>query len=120
MKLERKGRHKDFDQYWKEVEKEPLTFTACGREYTLPPALPAATALQILHVTGETGTTTENDLLKIAFSVLGQDQLDQLCKDGLTAVQLAELLQWILDEYSETPEEADPNLEAPVEGQPKS
>lgn len=101
------SRYRDFDAYWSEQEKVPLRFKAKGKEFTLPPSLPAAVLPRIARLeaaveAGEMRSTQDlslNQTEELARALFGS-VLDELYDLGVDVDQVGELVMWALSEYT--------------------
>ncbi len=96
------SRFRDFDLAAAERKAEPLVFKWAGREYELPPALPAAIPLEALRLRMEYGTEAdipEHEMFKLATKLLGQEVLEQIVADGVDVDTLGEIVTWAICEY---------------------
>jgi len=99
---------KDFDKAWKEKNQEGYSFKARGEEYELPPSVPASIMLEALNLKKEYGDEEElppEKTIELAVNMLGQDQVDQMLDDGLTADELGDIIVWANEQYSEETDE---------------
>ena len=92
------GKFKDFDSFYQEHEEIPLQFKIFGTNYTMPASMPAKLMIEILR------GKKEDDLdpmivLEICESLLGQQQLEDLTKKGLTIEQMEDIIEWAAGEY---------------------
>lgn len=118
------SRYADFDAYWSEAEEEPFVIKAFGREYVLPSDLPASVALRILRLQRRyfDCAIPSDELMDLGLLLIGKEQIERLCADGMTVGQLGELLQWILSSYAgnagdEKNERTLPGIQGPREGE---
>lgn len=107
------SRYRDFDANRK--EKEPITFTAAGHEYTVKGSLPASVILDIEAMqSAEDTATQEAQGIKVARQALGNEQFERLAATT-DLDQFSEILQWLMDELmgavdeeeQETPKDQD-------------
>ena len=105
---------KDFDKAWDEKDEEGYPFKVLGREYELPPSVPASIMLEALNLKKEYGDEDElppEKTIDLAIDMLGKEQVDQMLDDGLSADQLGDIIVWANQQYSaeevETDEEED-------------
>jgi hypothetical protein len=92
------GKFKDFDAFYKEKTEELLVFTMFKTKYTMPASMPAKLMIEILRGQKEDNLDPAI-VLSILESLLGQKQLEDLTKKGLTMDQMEDLIQWASEEY---------------------
>jgi len=103
-------RYRDFDAFFAEATGEPVRFRLRGRDYELPPSLPAAIVLKAIRETADLGPDADlppRIILDIIEQVLGPANLSQLLDDGASIIELGELLRWLMAIYSGGQEEAE-------------
>ncbi len=106
---------KDFDAYWAEQERKPIEFKLFGQVETLPPSLPATMILKMVRAQREYGNKDlpESVQLDLAFSVFGEDKVQEWCDKGLTIEQLGDLMKWATEQFNPG------NAKAPKKGEKK-
>jgi len=100
-------RYRDFDLAWQEKAEaegspQPLVFVARGQEWRLPASIPAAIIINILRAQkrhGDSGEVPETELIDLALSLFGQEQLDGLMATGLSVDELGDIIKWALEQY---------------------
>lgn len=96
------GRTADFDAFWSELKREPVTVRVFGEEHSLPPALPAAVMLRVLRLQQEHGAATnvpQHELHALAEDLFGAERLGAWLARGLDVEQLAHLVTWAMSAY---------------------
>lgn len=96
-------KHKDFDAYFAEVEKEDITFTVKGQQFTLPDSLPAIVMIRIMKMQSEEGEGTEvsaDVAIEMMEQVFGKETNDRLLETGIGMEEYQEILQWAIGELS--------------------
>tara|TARA_B100001939_G_scaffold65577_2_gene54423 strand:+ start:5315 stop:5647 length:333 start_codon:yes stop_codon:yes gene_type:complete len=106
----------DFDEAVKENENEPLQIVLNGREYVLPPQLPAKVVLTQIALMDETGGLANNDIPTWLGALVGEENLKQMLDDGATWEQLEAVTMKLLKFYKIIPEE---EIETGLEDAPK-
>ncbi len=99
------GDVKDFDQAWAEKDNETIEFKARGEQYELPPSIPASImfdAISLKKKYGDEEEIPDEKTMEIAKKMLGEEQVDAMCDDGLTADELGDIIIWANKQY--TPE----------------
>lgn len=97
------GDVKDFDKAWAEKDEETIQFKAKGEEYELPPSIPASIMFDAIRLKKEYGDEDEipdEKTMEIAKKMLGEDQVDSMCDDGLTADELGDIIVWANQQYT--------------------
>lgn len=97
------NRHKDFDQFFAEKKKEPVTLTIFGETHELAPALPAMVMLELIRMQkkhGDMGEVPESELISLALTIFSEELFEHLCKKGLDVEQLGELIKWAMSVYT--------------------
>lgn len=114
------NRYRDFDAFFAEQEREPVTFKLFGETHELPPALPATVVLKLIRMQkeyGQMGQVPHADLLEMAVSIFGDDRVNKWCEQGLDVEMLGELLKWVMETYmGGRKEEDEGNKKAPKKG----
>jgi len=95
----------DFDEAVKENENEPLQIVLNGRDYVLPPQLPAKVVLTQIALMDETGGLGTNDIPAWLGALVGEENLQQMLDDGATWEQLEAVTTKLLKFYNIIPEE---------------
>lgn len=93
------NRFRDFDAAIEEAQQDPVRLKVAGREYVLPPSLPASVVLlQMRNITDE-GVIPTKAIPEWMDALVGAEHLKQMLDDGLTWKQLEEVTQYLLTEY---------------------
>ena len=103
-------KYKDFDDAWQEKKQEGPIFKAYGEEYELPPSPPATLVLRMNRLMKEHGAEAnipDSALLDMTTKLLGEDNLDELCDQGMTVEEMADLIQWANSIYFGEQQEQD-------------
>jgi predicted alpha-1,6-mannanase (GH76 family) len=99
---------KDFDAAWKEKDDEGYKFKVKGREYELPPSVPAGVMLDSVRLHKEYDDEDEiptEDLIEIATKMIGEDEVDQMVEDGISTDELGDIIMWANETYQNANEE---------------
>lgn len=104
----------DFDAFRSEQKLEPVVLRLGGREYQLPPSMPAPLALEVIRMQAE-GDDFEfkpEDVARLGAQLFGgQATLDKILVEGaVTMDELPDLIKQVFTMYS--PEAPVPNREA--------
>jgi len=95
-------RYRDFDAWEAERKQEPLRFRFHGQEFDLPPSLPAIIPIRAMRLqkqVGADGDVPEGELMELALSLFGEEQLERLLETGVGMDTLGEIVQWAVAEY---------------------
>jgi hypothetical protein len=95
------SRFKDFDQYFAEMQREPLRLRIFGEEHELPPAIPASVVLSFhrLQQRDRAEDVGDTELLELFGAVFGQERVERWFGRGLDVEQMVELLSWAMEQY---------------------
>ena len=91
-------RYKDFDKFFSEQVKTPLTFTMFSTDYKLPSAMPAKLMVTILRSQAE-DELQPAIILDICETLLGAEQFEDLLNKGMDIEQFEQLITWAVEEY---------------------
>jgi hypothetical protein len=110
----------DFDAAHAEEAGEPLILKAFGREWELPPEMPAAAFLEVVRLQVEQGADHDLTLpeqMILATKLIPKDVLDAWLATGVDTLKLAELISNVMRAYSGGDDAGDQGeAEAPAEG----
>lgn len=109
------ARYRDFDAFFAELKREPVKFKLLGEEVVLPPDIPAALILEIIHLTekyAENMVVPHQDLWIMFETLVGKKKAREFAKKGLDGGHLRHVVPWIIQQYvGIVEEEAKKNLE---------
>lgn len=93
---------KDFDAFFNEMEKKPaVQIKVFGEMYDLPSELPATPILQTYRASKSgDAQMSESMQMEIAIELLGEENVSEWCKKGMTLTQLVEVMKWAVQEYT--------------------
>ena len=97
---------KDFDSFFKEVEKKPLAqIKVFGKMYDLPSSIPA-TAIFRTYESSKAGDVAVSEAIQmeVAIDLLGANNVKEWCSMGMTMDQLSAIMKWAVREYAGTAE----------------
>jgi hypothetical protein len=109
---------KDFDALWNSKQGATFQVKAKGKTYTLPVDIPAEVVLRIVRLHKEYGATAnvpEADLLDMMTLLMGKGNFDDLCSRGLSLSEMEELFSWLMDRYTGSMGDPNPNAETQEE-----
>lgn len=119
-----KKRYRDFDAFYAEQNREPVTIRLFGEDHNLAPSLPAAMVLKMLRMQkehGELAVVPHQEMLDMAVMLFGEKRLTKWSEDGLDIEQLGELIKWTMQQYLGGVEEDTDEGNAPkTEGLPST
>lgn len=92
-------RFKDFDAALDAEHLKEIRFKILGRDYTVPPELPASLVLSQLKSFLEEGGINYSDLPVWLENLVGSDNYKQMLDDGLSWPKLQQLTRWLLSQY---------------------
>ena len=95
--------YKDFDEFFGEMEKKSgLKIKLFGKEYELPTEIPAVTMLETYRAYKKgDATLSDAQQMAISFQMLGEDNVNEWCNNGLTMTQLTEIMKWVAVQHQE-------------------
>ena len=94
---------KDFDAYFAEVEKEPISFKVKGEEFQLPDSLPAFVMFKVMRMysnKGKEADVDQGEAIEMMEQVFGKESNERLLKTGIGFDQYQEILKWAMEELS--------------------
>lgn len=100
------GRLVDFDAFRRERadDRPPLVVRVGGKDYHLPPDLPAAVALSAIALKeqrGDDGALDSREVRAICVALFGPEQLDEIvAANGLSIQDLADLMAQVIEAYT--------------------
>ena len=121
----------NFDQFISEKKRETLTVTVFGHNYEVPMEIPAIVPVMMARAEEEMDAQASTRMVMVAAdSLLGKENIDEMCRNGLSAQDLSQLVQQLFqqinapdEEESEEEEEltdADSRVETTTGSKPKS
>lgn len=95
----------DFDAFRAERAKDPILLTIGGKQYELPPSMPASLALDVMKMRETLGGDAEpsiDDLLKFGGALFGgRDKFQTVLEEsGLELSELPDLVQMVVEAYT--------------------
>ena len=100
------SRYRDFDQWDSERKAEPITFKIRGKTYILPANLPAVIPIRAMRLQKQYGSEAnvpQGEMMDIALSLFGDEQLERLLGSGVDVDALAEIVGWAMEVYTGNP-----------------
>lgn len=100
----------DFDQFRSEQKEDPVNFIIGGETYVLPPALPAALALDVMRMQelqeDEDADVPPEVMEKLGRSLFGETMWSQLLqKHRITVDEIGPLMEKVMEAYTAPPKE---------------
>lgn len=99
------NRYRDFDAWEAERKAEPIKFKIRGAEYSLPATLPAIIPIRAMRLQRQYGADAnvpQAEMMEIALSLFGDEQLERLLGSGVDVDALAEIIGWAMEVYTGT------------------
>ena len=99
------NRYRDFDAWEAERKAEPIKFKIRGAEYSLPATLPAIIPIRAMRLQRQYGAEAnvpQAEMMEIALSLFGDEQLERLLGSGVDVDALAEIIGWAMEVYTGT------------------
>jgi hypothetical protein len=96
------NKYKDFDEFFSEMKSEPsIQIKLYNKVYGLPSELPAITMFESFRAV-KLGLKEISDAkqMEIAFAMLGEENVEEWCKKGMTTTQLTELMKWVAEQHA--------------------
>lgn len=112
-------RFRDFDVWDAERRGEPVRFRVCGKDFELPATLPAIIPIRVMRLKRDYASDSEvppDVMTDLALSLFGEEQLAVLLDTGIDIDTLAEIVGWVIEQYSG----AAPGNAAAPEGAPST
>ncbi len=97
------NRYRDFDAWEAERKAEPITFRLRGVDYTLPATLPAIIPIRAMRLQKQYGSEAnvpQGEMMEIALSLFGDEQLERILGTGVDVDALAEIVGWAMEYYT--------------------
>lgn len=114
-------RTKDFDAFFAEMKREPVTFKLGGKTYELPPSLPAIIPVQMMELMEKHGSEEEipeKALFNIGAEIFGAEVFKEISRQ-VDIEQLQEIIKWVFAVYGIQGADDEGNEKAPKKGQKK-
>ncbi len=83
----------DFDLFLRETRKKPLTVRVYGEDLPVPPGIPAMVPVLMARSEHMEDAEAAKLVVEAAFSLFTREKVEWMCQMGMTAEQLAELVQ---------------------------
>lgn len=114
-------RYRDFDAFFAEMQRAPVTVRLFGEEHALPPAIPAALVVSYHRMRQRTATDAvpDDEILSLFEAIFGAERAAGWYARGLDVEMMAEMLGWAMQQYGVTPGDARPNATRTQRGRPK-
>lgn len=89
---------KDFDAFYREVKRSPVTFVFKGKEWNVGTSMPALVMLRLMEMKTreESEELDEVETIELMKLVFGEDNFNGLLALGTTMDELSEIFQWTL------------------------
>ena len=88
------GKILNFDNFMAEKKKETISVTVMGKEYVVPMEIPAIVPVMMARAENANDATANTRMvMRAADAMFGEANVNQMCADGLSAANLAMLVQ---------------------------
>lgn len=86
----------DFDKFMSENKREEIDVTVFGKVYKVPAAVPAIVPVMMARaeIAGDVQQSTTM-IMRAADTMFGSEAVNEMCRNGLTAPDLANLVQML-------------------------
>lgn len=102
----------NFDLFMAEHNRETIEVTVFGDVYKVPCEVPAIVPIMMARAEeSKVGNDSTKMIMKAADAMFGAKNLDKMCAKGLTAVQLANLIERLFKTINGTDEEEEQELD---------
>jgi len=97
----------NFDRYLSESRRDTIAVTVLDREYVIPCAIPAIVPVMMARSEATSDAVMKTNMIfKAGDALFGESNINQMCKDGISADDLAHLVNMIFKTIQgEDPEE---------------
>jgi hypothetical protein len=94
-------RYRDFDQFFAEMQREPLRLRLFGEDHELPPAVPAALVVEYhaIHTRQATEVVGDDQIFGLFSAIFGHDRTANWYARGLDVEQMVHLIGWAMEQY---------------------
>ena len=82
----------NFDKFISEKENETIEVTVYGKKYFVPAKIPAIVPVMMARAEDDPASGTRM-VMKAADVLFGQKAVNQMCENGMSATELADLVQ---------------------------
>lgn len=95
------GKVLNFDQFLSEKQKETIAVTVYGKEYLVPMTIPASVPIMMARAEESLdGKQSTRMIMKAADVMFGTAAIDEMCDKGMSASDLATLVQQIFKQIN--------------------
>jgi hypothetical protein len=106
------GKILNFDNFMAEKKKETISVTVIGKEYVVPMEIPAIVPVMMARAENANDPTANTRMvMRAADAMFGEANVNQMCADGLSAANLAMLVQQLFKEINEGAADDDDEVE---------
>lgn len=93
----------NFDQFMRERTNETMTVTVFGKNYEVPMKIPALVPVMMARAEFSLDAAASTQMImRAADSMFGTEAIDEMCRNGMGAKELADLVQRIFTMISGT------------------
>lgn len=105
------GKILNFDQFMSEKQKETITVTVYGKEYAVPMEIPATVPVMMARAESSMdGQQSTKMVMRAADAMFGADAVDEMCSKGMSAGNLASLVQELFKAINGTDDDEEEEL----------
>ena len=102
------GKVLDFDLFMQEHEKRTMDVHVCGETYTIPMEIPAIVPVMMARAEEQLNANEMFKAVMIAAdSLFGKSNVDRMCANGMSANDLAALMEKVFAEINGTAKDED-------------
>lgn len=102
------GKNINFDLFMQEHEKETISVTIFGEEYTVPKEIPAIIPVMMARAEESMSTTDRTYMvMRAADAMFGAETVNKLCRKGLSVNEIGTLIETLFAEITGGDDEDD-------------
>ena len=102
----------NFDQFMSEKNNEKLDVVIFGKTYHVPMAIPAIVPIMMARAEESMSPNESTRMVMLAAdAMLGKENVDEICAKGMTAKDLATLIQQLFSAINGTEEDEEQELD---------
>ena len=102
----------NFDKFISEKKKETITVTVHGKDYAVPMEIPAIVPVMMARAEASLDPQQSTKMImRAADAMFGSENVDEMCSKGLSASNLANLVQQLFKEINEGSDDEDEDIE---------
>lgn len=106
------GKVLNFDNFMSEKKRETIAVTVMGKQYTVPMEIPAIVPVMMARAESANDPAANTRMvMRAADAMFGEKNVNQMCMDGLSAANLATLVQQLFKQINEGSSDDDDEVE---------